>query len=81
MAEVVLADTLTDGHIEAMGLNRLEFVLIDRRGPDTASSPAGSGPALRAAAIAKFDRVPGIDRIYDNGSVSVYDVRGLWNGH
>lgn len=30
-----------------------------------------------AAALAKFAAVPGVDRIYDNGSVQVYDVRRL----
>jgi hypothetical protein len=30
-----------------------------------------------AAALVKFAAVPGVDRIYDNGSVQVYDVRRL----
>ncbi|MEO5833169.1 MAG: hypothetical protein ABIR83_07330 [Nakamurella sp.] len=32
------------------------------------------------AALQKFAAVPGVDRIYDNGSVMIYDVRGLTNG-
>jgi len=35
-----------------------------------------SGP-VPAAALAKFASVPGVQRIYDNGSLVVYDVRGL----
>ncbi len=32
-------------------------------------------------ALEKFASVPGVDRIYDNGSVMVYDLRGLTNGN
>lgn len=35
-----------------------------------------SGP-VSAAALAKFASVSGVQRIYDNGSLVVYDVRGL----
>lgn len=28
-------------------------------------------------ALTKFDHVPGTERVYDNGEISVYDVRGL----
>jgi O-antigen/teichoic acid export membrane protein len=30
-----------------------------------------------AAALAKFASVPGVQRVYDNGSLMIYDVRGL----
>jgi hypothetical protein len=29
------------------------------------------------SAVTKFDHLPGADRIYDNGALSLYDVRGL----
>jgi hypothetical protein len=29
------------------------------------------------SAFTKFDGVDGSDRIYDNGAIAVYDVRGL----
>lgn len=32
------------------------------------------------AALQKFASIPGVTRIYDNGSVMIYDVRGLTNG-
>jgi hypothetical protein len=38
---------------------------------------AGSGKPLPAAALLKFNDVEGITRIYDNGFIIIYDVRGL----
>ena len=32
---------------------------------------------ISAAALAKFDRIPGIDRIYDNGPIVIYDTMGI----
>ncbi|HUC06530.1 MAG TPA: hypothetical protein VMR96_00425, partial [Solirubrobacterales bacterium] len=32
---------------------------------------------ISAAALAKFDRIPGIDRIYDNGPIVIYDTTGV----
>ena len=44
-----------------------------------AASTAGrTGPTpVSAAALAKFAAVPGVTRVYDNGSIEIYDVRGL----
>ncbi|MET3807803.1 O-antigen/teichoic acid export membrane protein [Nakamurella sp. UYEF19] len=42
-----------------------EFGANDRTGP------------VPAAALNKFASVPGVQRIYDNGSLVIYDVRGL----
>ncbi|MET0967179.1 MAG: hypothetical protein ABWZ02_12310 [Nakamurella sp.] len=36
---------------------------------------------VSAAALQKFASVPGVDRIYDNGSIQIYDLRGLQNGN
>ena len=63
----------------------IQYLAVDRR--MTASLPAVGGyfadnpPALMRKrmprrALDKFDRIPGIDRIYDNGSIVVYDLRG-----
>ena len=32
---------------------------------------------VKAAALAKFNSVPGVDRVYDNGSLVIFDVRNL----
>lgn len=42
-----------------------EFGMNDRTGP------------VPAAALTKFASVPGVQRVYDNGSLVIYDVRGL----
>ncbi len=34
----------------------------------------GRTAPVPAAALDKFDEVPGVDRIYDNGSIAIYDV-------
>jgi hypothetical protein len=46
-----------------------EFGLADRTEP------------VPMAALTKFAAVPGVDRIYDNGSIVVYDVRRLRGAH
>lgn len=38
--------------------------------------PATKTP-IRAAALRKFDAVPGLSRIYDNGQIVVYQARGI----
>jgi hypothetical protein len=32
---------------------------------------------IAARVLAKWDGVPGVDRVYDNGSIRVYDVRRI----
>ncbi len=65
--------------------DRIRYIVVDRR---LASSPplfgtyfepgeAKPGTRLSAAELGKFDSVPGIDRIYDNGPIQVYDVSRL----
>jgi len=34
---------------------------------------------LSPEVLAKFDRMSKVSRLYDNGNIRIYDVRGLWN--
>ncbi|WP_167587416.1 hypothetical protein [Kineococcus rubinsiae] len=66
----------------------IRYVVVDRRdafglpnqGVYIESGEFGSDgrtTPVPAAALQKFDDVKGVDRIYDNGSIAVYDVSGL----
>ena len=63
----------------------IDFLLVDRR-LSTAPPVLGfyfepwearDGKPLSPAALLKFNHVDGITRIYDNGFIVIYDVRGL----
>jgi hypothetical protein len=67
---------------------RIAYVITDRRlteaPPRFAVFYEGAEPGASehtgpfpAAGFDKFDRVPGVRRIYDDGAITVYDVRGL----
>jgi hypothetical protein len=68
----------------------IAFVVVDRRLttqlPITGqyfSHDQQSGHHLRplpAAGLSKFDRLPGASRVYDNGPIAIYDVRGVTHG-
>ena len=78
------------GHAEVVMLRdaRVEYVLIDRRLADSVpqsrfyvepgefARPNADDPIPKAA-LSKFDGHLGSDRIYDNGSIQIYDVRAL----
>jgi hypothetical protein len=63
----------------------IDFLLVDLRlsaappvlGFYFAPSEAWTGKPLSAAALLKFNDVNGITRVYDNGFIVIYDVRGL----
>jgi hypothetical protein len=66
---------------------RIEYIVVDRRlstrlpwvghyfegheAPDGHKSPAS------LAALNKFDGMPFVNRVYDNGDIAIYDLRGL----
>jgi hypothetical protein len=62
---------------------RLRYLYVDRRFSDEVPYVAGyfdeKAPPLRftAAALAKFDHVPGIREVYRHGPISIYDLQGL----
>ena len=69
----------------ALTRSDIDFLLVDMRlstdlpvlGFYFEPWEAGKGKPLPAAALLKFNDVDGITRIYDNGFMVIYDVRGL----
>jgi hypothetical protein len=65
--------------------DRIRYIVVDRRlasslplfGTYFETGEAKPGTRLTAAELSKFDSVPGIDRVYDNGPIQVYDVSRL----
>jgi hypothetical protein len=69
----------------ALARSDIDFLLVDLR-LSTAPPVLGfyfepweerSGKLLSAAALLKFNDIDGITRVYDNGFIVIYDVRGL----
>jgi hypothetical protein len=50
-------------------------VYIERGEPDAYRHRTAFDPA----ALAKFDGIENMDRIFDSGDIAIYDVRGLTN--
>jgi hypothetical protein len=69
----------------ALTRSDIDFLLVDLRlsaAPPVLGfyfdpSEAWNGKPLSAAALLKFNDVDGITRVYDNGFIVIYDVRGL----
>jgi hypothetical protein len=82
---------LTPGMIETLHRRDLDYLFVDRRlsqeAPITgnffhttpADSGSQSGP-VPAVGLTKFRHVPGIQLIYDNGPIQIYDLRKLAHG-
>ncbi len=82
------AEQLDSDAYWALANGPIDFLLIDLR-LSTALPVLGfyfepweprSAAPLSAEALLKFDGIEGITRIYDNGFIVIYDVRGL-HGH
>ena len=83
-------DVLTDPRLPPWELrllrhNRLRYVVADRRIASSDSvrgyyfstnSPNAGGQLLPKGVVTKFNRVPGVARIYTNGAITVYDLKG-----
>lgn len=65
--------------------DHIRYIVVDRRlasslplfGTYFEAGEARPGTRLTVAELGKFDSVPGIDRIYDNGPIQVYDTSRL----
>jgi hypothetical protein len=84
-ARVFKAEKLGPDEFYALARSDLDFLLVDLRlstGPPVLGFyfepwEAKKGTALSAAALLKFNDIEGITRVYDNGWIIIYDVRGL----
>ena len=87
-SRLLLDPQFTDKDIALIRATKLDYLIVDKRlstglphqqyyiesgefGGDNRTGP------VSAAALAKFASVPGVVRVYDNGSLDIYDVRGL----
>ncbi len=85
IVDVVENTSLEGWEVPLLRKNNLRYVVIDRR--ELASdgirgyffTTEGAGfdeTLLPKSAATKFDAVPGAERIYDNGPITVYDLEG-----
>jgi hypothetical protein len=84
-ASIFEADTLGPGEFWGLAGSDIDFLLVDLR-LSTAPPVLGfyfqpwqrrQGIPISGSALLKFNDVKGVTRIYDNGSIVIYDVRGL----
>jgi hypothetical protein len=78
-------EKLSSDDFYALARSELDFLLVDLR--LTTGSPVlgfyfepwetQQGKRLSAAELLKFNDVKGVTRTYDNGSIIIYDIRGL----
>ncbi len=89
-SQVLLAPTFTAQDRALIAESGIEFVIVDLRDADGLPrvglyyesgeyDQARTRPVSRAA-LTKLNSVPGVQRVYDNGSIVIYDVRNL-DGH
>ena len=87
-SRMLLAPTLEPADIELIRQADIHYLIVDRRiatglpnvGVYIESGEYGSDrrtEPVPVAALTKFDSAPGVERIYDNGSVAIYDLRGI----
>lgn len=86
-AEIFYANSFDQATRRLLSERGIEYVIVDRRiysqrplghdyfDEETAGQQARS--PIPGRALEKFNRNPDVDRVYDDGPVSVYDVRGL----
>lgn len=87
-SRLLLDPELTDADLDLIRRADLSYLIVDRR--LAAGLPQqqvyvengefgqnGRTEPVPATALAKFAAVPGVQRIYDNGSIAVYDLREL----
>jgi hypothetical protein len=89
-SQVLLAPKFTGQDRALIAELKIEFVIVDLRDADGLPrvgiyyesgeyDQARTAPVSRAA-LTKLSSVPGVQRVYDNGSIVIYDTRNL-DGH
>jgi O-antigen/teichoic acid export membrane protein len=88
VSQLLLAPTFTSTDVALIKKAKLDYLIVDERLSSglphqqfyIESGEYGGNDRTKpvsAAALAKFAAVPGVTRVYDNGSLEIYDVRGL----
>jgi hypothetical protein len=87
-SRLLLAPTVTSADIALIRKTKLDYLIVDRRLStglphqqvyieNGEYGQQGRTKPVTRQALNKFAAVKGVDRIYDNGSIVIYDVRGL----
>ena len=85
-ASTLLLSSSSAGDVSVVCADRVQYLVADRRlagGLPNYGIYTDSGEYLEgtrttpppASALTKFDNVPGAERIYDNGSIRIYDLK------
>ncbi|WP_131745419.1 glycosyltransferase [Frankia sp. Cppng1_Ct_nod] len=80
------AATIGDYERRVITDGRIDYVIVDTRLADglphetfyVENGEAPVGSQLTRAELAKFDSTPGSVKVYDNGPVKIYNLKGLW---
>ncbi len=83
IVEIITATHLASWAVPKLRQNGVRFVVADQRvvaddgirGYFFATPGSPRGALLPRSAVTKFERVPGVSRIYDNGRIIVYDIK------
>lgn len=85
VGEVILYARLTQGMVNVLTRNDIRYLVMDRRRVRDDKAVGYFFTSLRekragvfpTAWTSKFDRQPGVSRIYDSGDLAIYDIGGL----
>jgi hypothetical protein len=82
--------TLTREGLEVIRQGRIDYILSDLRLTKTlpllgslyerGDFPEGKPTTPEPSALLKYDAIPTVNRVFDNGSIVIYDVRRLRDG-
>jgi hypothetical protein len=90
-SHLLLAPTYTGEDRTLIAKLKIEFVIVDLRDADglprmgiyyeSGEYDENRTTPVSRAALTKLNSVPGVQRIYDNGSIVIYDTRSLDGSH
>jgi hypothetical protein len=79
---VLFAPTLGKDQLRVLQHGKIAYLVVDYRQATAPRLIRRYYPGTDiAAALHKFDAVPGVSRVLDSGNVAVFDVRGLLDGY
>lgn len=90
-SRLLLSPDFGSADVEVIRKARIEYLIVDRRDAFSLPNQAvyiesgefgeqGRTEPVSTEALTKFERVRGVDKVYDNGSLAIYDLRSLLRG-